>query len=71
VEHEWVLLKQLGDELGIKDSHPNRWAIWATIGFRPTRITIRSKTGIVQRWAVTIEQAQRIHELYASALTLT
>jgi hypothetical protein len=70
VSVEWVLLKVLADELGIPPGHPDRWSIWTTATFRPTRITVTSKTGVVRRWAVTTEQAQRLRELQASAVAI-
>jgi len=71
VTSEWVLLRDLADELGIHADHVERWSIWTAAGFRPTRLTIRSKTGVIRRWAVTTEQAQRLRKLRASALVLS
>jgi len=69
--NDWVLVKDLARELDIPPDHPERWSIWTAVGFRPTRVPTRSKTGVVRRWVVTIEQAQRLRELHASALAIT
>ena len=66
----WVLLRDLAAELDIPADHPERWAMWRAAGFRPTRVPTRSKTGVIQRWAVTTEQAQRLREIHASAIVL-
>jgi len=68
MQHEWILVTDLAQELGIHADHPERWSIWTAAGFRPTRVTITNKTGVVRRWAVTTEQAERLRELRASAL---
>lgn len=67
---DWVLARDLALELDIPPDHVERWSIWTAAGFRPTRIAIRGKTGVVRRWAVTTDQAERLRELRASALTL-
>ncbi|HEY1294678.1 MAG TPA: hypothetical protein VGJ60_16495 [Chloroflexota bacterium] len=68
---DWILVTDLAAELGIPPSHPERWSIWTTAGFRPTRITVTNRTGVMHRWAVSTEQAERLRELRASALTLS
>jgi len=68
---EWILLSELAIDLGLPPDHPPRWSIWNVAGFRPTRVPVRSKTGVVRRWAVTLEQAQRIRELLASAVSIS
>lgn len=68
---DWVLLKDLAPELGIQDMHVARWGIWTAVSFRPTRIKVKGKTGVLNRWAVTTEQAERLRELCASALVIS
>jgi hypothetical protein len=63
----WILLKDLAPELGLRDDHPDRWNVWGALGFRPSLINVKGKTGLVKRWAVTPEQAQRLRKLLASA----
>lgn len=68
---DWILASELAHELGLRPDHVERWSMWTAAGFRPTRITVQTKTGIVRRWAVTTEQAERLRELRASALVLS
>lgn len=69
VDDDWILVRDIAEDLGISPvDHVERWSIWTAVGFRPTRIPVRSKTGVVKRWAVTVEQAQRLLELHASAV---
>jgi len=70
MDQEWILVSSLADDLGIPPQHPERWSIWTAAGFRPTRIMVSNKTGVVRRWAVTTEQAERLRELRTSALVL-
>jgi len=67
---DWILVSELAQELGFPPDHVERWSLWTAAGFRPTRITVRGKTGVIRRWAVTTEQAQRLRELSASAIDL-
>jgi hypothetical protein len=71
VNEDWILLTDLAEELDISLDHPERSSIWTVAGFRPTRVIARSKTGLVRRWVVTVEQAQRVRELVAGAVTLS
>ena len=71
MQHDWILVVDLAHELCIPASHPERWSLWTAAGFRPTRITVRNTTGVMRRWAVTLEQAERLRELRDSALVLS
>ena len=63
---EWILLKDLAPELGIPSGHAERCTTFAIAGFRPTQIPIRGKMGgVLKRWAVTVDQAQRMREIHS------